>query len=316
MYPWQKELKSRLCNELEKGKLPHALLFAGNKFLGKNDFAYSFAKTIMCKTKNDCGSCRTCIMLAAESNPDILLVTAEKKIINVEQIREVNNFLQQKAVIAEAKVVIIEDADKLNSAASNALLKTLEEPKVTSYIILTCSNPEKLLPTIKSRVQKYLFKAPSKKQALDYMRIKASASEDKMILSLSLSGNSPLGAIEKLEGNYFSERDIILDDLFAYLNKEKNSIEIVEAWTKLDVKNILEILQSIVVDIIYIKEKAFDRVLNLDVKDKLSNIVNKNLDRTQNFLNVYQKLNLHSKELDTFALNKELLLYSILDDVF
>ena len=157
MYPWQKDLKVRLYNEFKAGKLPHALLFTGNKDLGKKEFALSFAKVLMCKTADACGQCRSCIMLASDGNPDILTIRAEKKQINIEQVRELNDFLKQQAVIATAKVVIIEDADKLNLAASNALLKTLEEPKVTSYLILTTSKPKSLLPTIKSRLQSYLF---------------------------------------------------------------------------------------------------------------------------------------------------------------
>lgn len=169
-----------LKNKFEAGQFSHAYLFAGQNKIGKKDFAKEFIKLINCLyyksqsfenrsiKKTPCGQCQNCNLIEKESFPDLLMVTSinsESSIknerdsmeIDVAQIRQVNSFLSYKSYYGGYKAVIIENAERMNQEAQNCFLKTLEEPKGKTVIILVSSKPEMLLPTIFSRCQVIKF---------------------------------------------------------------------------------------------------------------------------------------------------------------
>jgi len=121
-------------------KIPHALLFQGYEKLGKKTIAIDFAKKII-----------------NGSSPDLILISPEKKEIQISQIRDLSYKLSFRPYSAEFKVAIIDDAHLMNIQAQNSLLKTLEEPGESSIIILVSSHPEMILPTIRSRISLMKF---------------------------------------------------------------------------------------------------------------------------------------------------------------
>jgi DNA polymerase III subunit delta' len=143
------------------GRLAHALLFAGPDGVGKRCVALAFAAWMHCRGGGDdaCGTCAACRQIAAGSHPDVQLVTvaAGKKEIGVDRVRELKRFMQLRPMLGTTKVAIIDDAPLLTLAAQNALLKTLEEPPDHSSLILVASNPDALLPTVRSRCQRLQF---------------------------------------------------------------------------------------------------------------------------------------------------------------
>ncbi len=158
-----------LRNKYESNQLSHAYLFSGQDGIGKKYLAKEFVKYINCQEKNKpCGECQNCKLIEKESFPDLLMVksiNSESSIknekdgmeIDVTQMREVNNFLSYKAYYGSFKTVIIDNADRMNQEAQNCFLKTLEEPKGKTIIILIASKPEVLLSTIFSRCQTIKF---------------------------------------------------------------------------------------------------------------------------------------------------------------
>ncbi|MFH1111654.1 MAG: AAA family ATPase [Patescibacteria group bacterium] len=134
-----------LLNSLKSNNLTHAYLFTGHRGVGKTTLVKFFIEHLF-KTQRD---------LAFESNPDILWIKQNegKKDIIIDQIREIIDFIKLKSWVGNFRIVVVEGADKLNQEASNALLKTLEEPLPRSILILITNNLHKLLPTIISRCQ-------------------------------------------------------------------------------------------------------------------------------------------------------------------
>lgn len=133
-----------LKNKHELNQLSHAYLFTGAKEIGKKTFAVEFANFIGCKF------------------PDLKIVTKkdDKTEIDISQIREVQNFLAYKSYNGGPKIVIVDDAEKMNQEAQSCFLKTLEEPKPNTILILVTSSPDMLLQTIASRCQTLRFTRP------------------------------------------------------------------------------------------------------------------------------------------------------------
>jgi len=162
-----------LTTLLQNGTIPHALLFTGIEGVGKESTALAFAMACNCagdsssttrqESKIPCGNCKPCRKIAAGSHPDIIRVKPSGPFIKIDQIRSLCQTLAMKPYEARRRVVIITDAQAMNQAASNALLKMLEEPPVRTILILVATHPSDLLPTIVSRCQQLRFKPISNK---------------------------------------------------------------------------------------------------------------------------------------------------------
>ena len=150
-------LRAAVVNE----RLPHALLFAGPDGVGKRSLALAFVAWMQCEGGGEdaCGQCASCRQLAADTHPDVQLVCVApgKKEIGIERIRGVKHFMQLQPMRGKCKVALIDGAHLLTIAAQNALLKVLEEPPARSFLLLISSNPEALLPTVRSRAQRLQF---------------------------------------------------------------------------------------------------------------------------------------------------------------
>jgi DNA polymerase III subunit delta' len=170
-------VKEALKRMLTADRLPGALLFAGEEGVGKKRFALEVARALNCRTPKDregCGVCSSCVRIAKlnyperedadewtqiiwTNHPDVGLVIAPKRVLRVEQMRQIEKEANFRPFEGKARVFLIDEADKLNDASANALLKVLEEPPRTSYLILITARPAMLLPTILSRCQMIRF---------------------------------------------------------------------------------------------------------------------------------------------------------------
>jgi DNA polymerase-3 subunit delta' len=159
------QIGSELAYIIQADKIPNALLFSGKKNTGKIKSAFEFAKTCNCiaDTLRPCNNCLPCKKITAGMHPDILQVSLpeKKKAISISQIREIGLLLTAKPNEAQKRMVLIEDADKMNVQAQNALLKMLEEPPENTFFILTATHTPPLLPTILSRCRQFRFCPPS-----------------------------------------------------------------------------------------------------------------------------------------------------------
>jgi DNA polymerase III subunit delta' len=170
-------VKEALKRMLTADRLPGALLFAGEEGVGKRLFALEVARALNCRTPKDreaCGVCSSCVRIAKvnyperddadewtqiiwTNHPDVGLVIAPKRVLRVEQMRQIEKEANFRPFEGKARLFLIDEADKLNDASANALLKVLEEPPRTSYLILITARPAMLLPTILSRCQMIRF---------------------------------------------------------------------------------------------------------------------------------------------------------------
>lgn len=145
---------------IRTGKVPTSYLFAGEKGIGKMMTAVNFAKAMNCENREDgapCDRCASCQKTEHGTHPDLRIAEPDGGVIKVEQIRELEEFLTLTPYEGSRKIVIIDDADRMNTFAANAFLKTLEEPPEESVIILVSSREDLLPDTIRSRCLKLKF---------------------------------------------------------------------------------------------------------------------------------------------------------------
>ena len=137
---------------IKHDRIGNAYIFNAMDGGGKKLLSYAFAKAILCKNDTACGVCHSCKSFDTKNNPDVIYVTPSKSILGVDEIREqINNNVSVKPYLSKHKVYIVHNADKMNIAAQNALLKTLEDPPQYAVIILLANNINIFLRTILSR---------------------------------------------------------------------------------------------------------------------------------------------------------------------
>lgn len=151
----QDQIRDHLKTAIQQDTVSHAYILCGEKHSGKEFIARTFAQALLCESEGEvpCGKCHSCIQALSDNNPDIIYVTHEKpNIIGVDDIREqVNEDITIKPYAGRRKVYIINEAEKMNQQAQNAILKTFEEPPEYAVIMLLVTNLNELLPTILSR---------------------------------------------------------------------------------------------------------------------------------------------------------------------
>jgi DNA polymerase-3 subunit delta' len=148
-----------LTKAMATGRLAHAYLFDGPDGVGKRSAAIGLALAIACQTDpgQGCGVCDTCRRMLTGQHPDLRVLAPESATYLVEQAREAVSWACTRPHEAPGRVIVLDRADALNPASANCLLKTLEEPFPGNYIVLISSSPDRLLPTIRSRVERVRF---------------------------------------------------------------------------------------------------------------------------------------------------------------
>lgn len=200
--PWQLDRWRKLVELQDSGRLPHALLLSGPRGIGKQPLVDALIARTLCRMPGDiaCGECHGCRMLASGYHPDLLNVAPAEKSrqIRVDAIRQVNGFVSQTAQQGGYRVIRIEPAEAMNVAASNALLKSLEEPGERTLFILVSDVPSRLLATIRSRCQHWNLAVPSLEAAEPWLRERLGDGEEARFW-LRVAGGLPLLA-EELAG--------------------------------------------------------------------------------------------------------------------
>lgn len=149
------QIIEHLKNAIRMEKVSHAYIFNGESNAGKMMLAEAFATALQCEAggAESCANCRSCHQAAEHNQPDIIYVTHEKpNVISVDDIRhQLNNDIVIKPYSSKYKIYIVDEAEKMNTQAQNALLKTIEEPPAYGVILLLTTNADSFLPTILSR---------------------------------------------------------------------------------------------------------------------------------------------------------------------
>lgn len=239
----QEAIQKKLLYLIEKKNLSHAYLFLGPKGSLKKTLAMTFAATILSSPQLNPNrpldfEAHSLNLFKNESHPDFHLIQPEVSQIKIKQIRALKEKLSQYEKLANHTVVIIEDSDLMGHEASNAFLKTLEEPLGETIFILLASSQEKLLETILSRVQVFYF-PPLKEATLEYYASRfpqfetKSPLEKKLLLKLSFGSLADLRALLENETSLLKGRDRLFDLLLALKNKSEASLALfTEALSK------------------------------------------------------------------------------------
>ena len=149
------QIIEHLKTAIEMGKVSHAYILNGPDLSGKMMIAEAFARAPLCEKQDPdgCGECRSCRQSDDRNNPDIIYVKHDKpNTISVDDIRtQLNNDIVIKPYSNQYKIYIVDEAEKMNQQAQNALLKTIEEPPAYAVIMLLTTNADSFLQTIRSR---------------------------------------------------------------------------------------------------------------------------------------------------------------------
>lgn len=197
-------VKEALSRAFSAGRFPHALLFEGDKGVGKKTLAALVAKALVCRRPEQapCGECPSCIRADAGSHPDIRVVqgTGVSGALSVEAVGRMLEDAYRMPEEAAYNVYIVHLGQSTQPAAQNKLLKLIEEPPKSAVFILLCPTAEAVLPTIRSRVQIFTLRPPDPEEAAGWLCAhKAVEPERAGELALLCGGN--LGRMqEELEG--------------------------------------------------------------------------------------------------------------------
>ncbi len=149
-----------LQRAIANNALAHAYLFSGQAGIGKKKTAFALAAAVNClnaRPEGGCGECPSCRKVDTLGHPDVHVLLPDGDEIKIDQIRQVQSDFALKPFEGTKKVLIVDNAESMNAASSNAFLKTLEEPPGDALIILITAMPQGLLPTIRSRCQEIMF---------------------------------------------------------------------------------------------------------------------------------------------------------------
>ncbi len=161
-----------------EGRIPHAMLFCGTAGIGKSLAAEALAAAMLCHNPAEgqaCGHCPSCQALAAGTHPDFFQIQPESEtkaapMIKIEAVRKLQEDIARIPLLSERRVVIMQEADKMNEAAANCLLKTIEEPSGQIVFILLTSRPSALLDTIISRCMRVGFGILQPQELVEILR--------------------------------------------------------------------------------------------------------------------------------------------------
>jgi hypothetical protein len=206
--------------------LPHAWLLTGLDHATKLALVQDFAKWLLCIAANKdviaCGTCKSCLLFAANTHPDycVLTVAPDKKSITVDEVRALHDYIPVKPQLAQHKIVLLYQAEDLNTHAANSLLKNLEEPVSNTIFFLLVKHQSVLLPTIVSRCQQLNFSN-----------------------NLQIQDAAALLAVEQITRDLHS----------VYLENYATTSEIVDKWVKQWPHEVLYWIELVLADLILLK---------------------------------------------------------------
>lgn len=193
-----KELIKRLQAMQMEERIPHAMLFCGAEGVGKTMVAEALAAALLCHEPDHgqcCGRCPACLALRAGTHPDYFLLQPESsgkaaKSIKIEAVRELQAGIARVPLLSCRRVVMIQEAEKMNEAAANCLLKTIEEPEGQAVFILLTSAPAALLDTIISRCMRVEFGILQPEELQEVLRRQGMAEEEARRLAAVSDGSA------------------------------------------------------------------------------------------------------------------------------
>jgi DNA polymerase-3 subunit delta' len=238
--PWLDAAWRALADALGGGRLHHALLLAAPRGYGKRALADAFAAAALCPDRDAdghaCGRCRSCLLVAAGSHPDLVRVTFElrddgkpRSELTIDQMRALCQRLALSSQFGGLQIALIDPADAMNANAANALLKTLEEPSASTVIVLVADVPERLPATVRSRCRRLELRAPSREEAIGWLGAQGVDSRAAQSMLEASLGNPGQAAAWLADGT-LALREECAADLSALSAGRSRASAIAERW--------------------------------------------------------------------------------------
>lgn len=267
-----------LQKALTQKSIGHVYLFSGIPAVGKKTLAGEFAKALNCEKEDalhdSCGECLSCRKIKQGSHPDVFSVAAEGQFIRINAVREIQEQMKFKPLEARWRVFVIDNADKMNDQAANALLKTLEEPSPANILILVTARPYSMPLTIISRCRHMRFNPLSNAAVAQYLIERMGLERHKALLLAGLSGGSLGRAVELNRDDIISYRTGLLKLLSITQKKDPFSLINFASFLgegKKEIKQGLNILSTFFRDALVFKEtRKIDMLVNQDSSSFIS----------------------------------------------
>lgn len=293
-------VKKLLKRIIETRRVPGAMLFTGEDGIGKKLFALEIAKALNCRSPRGaegCGRCPSCARIGKfnypqssdsddwkgiiwTDHPDVGMVVAPKRVLLVEQMRLIEREANYRPYEGNARVFLVEDADKLNDSSANALLKVLEEPPHTSHIVLLTSRPAMLLPTIRSRCQMIRFSPLTAEEIENHLAKNKIADASEARIRARVARGSLGRAVDDGFDSYLEQRAAMLQVLKALAVSDdriqllRSAEEFNDARHKDEYESRLDVLETLIRDAWMLSLHAPDQsIVNEDLLPQLKKIV-------------------------------------------
>jgi len=273
------EIISHMKNAFSMNKVSHAYILEGDEGMGKKMLSNCFIKLLQCESPvqtEPCNTCESCILMNSGNHPDVIYVTPTKKSgYGVSDVRDqMVKDIHIKPYRSKYKIYVIEEADTMTIQAQNSILKTIEEPPSYGIFFLLATNSQKFLQTIQSRTVKISLKPIALDKIESYfIQTLASTPKDAMLYSSFSRGNLGKALMLRNSETFLNQRNDMLKLLDVFINQKEydiiEAVELLEA-NKDEIHSLLEILLSLIRDILYFKETQNQTgIIHLDIVERI-----------------------------------------------
>ena len=266
VHPWNQELWQHLTLEPERAN--HALLFNGDKGLGKKDLAFSLAHFVMTDAHSQSAD-----LFAAGSHPDLHVLMPEdhiqedllgayakryleahsgkpKRTITIDQVRKLSSTLTTHPHISSHRVIMILAAQTMNRNAANALLKSLEEPPANTLFLIVTDDISSLAKTVRSRCSLINFNAPDFESGEAWLKLQNQIPETEIASHLAMANNHPIQALTLYEEGYLESLKSVFTDVNSLWTRRTEATQAAKSWQAIGGLKSIDILQKLTTDLL------------------------------------------------------------------
>ncbi|MGE5154535.1 MAG: DNA polymerase III subunit delta' [Bdellovibrio bacteriovorus] len=271
--PWLEGSWGRLGQARAANRLAHALLISGPRGIGKRRLVERLVRGLLCPSPGPdgsaCGECPDCRLVRAGSHPDLVRVgpdpDSKSGDIAIESIRQLGERTALTAGRGGRVLVVIDPADRMNTAAANALLKTLEEPPGPVLLCLIAEHPGRLPATIRSRCQQLSHGIPPREQALRWLESqgpRGQTDDAAAAMRLALARGAPLRAVGEIDSGLLEQHARLRASLVALARGELDPVTEAAAWNGLGARLSLDWLAGWLCDLLRLAAVGADAKLD------------------------------------------------------